>query len=133
MQALVAKQCDLPKSIQDMMLPQRKGHSWPTPNPASIFQSVAATEGVFEFFTNEFPCVVASAAWVSVLAQTSHFVANAQDSSLWKVVAGAEFGFLGRRAAVEVVDGVRFFVLKPQKNCCSGSILWICSIGWMCL
>eukprot|EP00438_Fugacium_kawagutii_P019946 Skav209629 [mRNA] locus=scaffold4224:82940:87399:+ [translate_table: standard] len=118
--ALVSKGHHLPKEIQNMMLPKtQKANSWPSPNPASIFQSVAASEWLALVFSDAGGGGGADAndAWASVLAQPGQFVAHIPSSSLWKVVASAEYGFLAWLATVEMQQGERFFVLKPNRAC----------------
>ena len=117
--ALTVKGYKMPKSIQSMMLPVNVGSNyWPSPSPASLFQTVAATEWVFAFFqSTSFQNVAVEAAWVSVLAQAGHFVAHITSSDLWKVVATAEYGFVGWRASIETQEGKRFFGLQPDVEC----------------
>lgn len=118
-QGLVSKGHHLPKEIQNTMLPKtQKANQWPSLNPASIFQSVAATEWVFKFFSDAGGVGAdVNAAWASVLAQPGQFVAHTPTASLWKVVASAEFGFLGWRVTIELKGEDRFFVLKPERAC----------------
>lgn len=49
--SLRSKGTPMTKQIQRLMLPQSKkmGHSWPTPAPASLFTSVAATTWLFAY------------------------------------------------------------------------------------
>eukprot|EP00438_Fugacium_kawagutii_P036662 Skav236023 [mRNA] locus=scaffold1524:87232:91566:- [translate_table: standard] len=117
--ALVSRGHHLPKEVQDMMLPKtQKASFWPSPNPASIFQSVAATEWIFKAFSDIAGLGAnVNAAWASVLAQPGQFVAHTPTASLWKVVASAEYGFLGWMVTIEVQGEDRFFLLQPDRKC----------------
>ena len=116
--SLRAKGYHLPKSIQNMMMPIRKGNMWPSPSPQAAFQSVAATEWVHRFFqSNDFDNCKANDSWYSVMAQPGHVVAHSQTSSLWKVVASAEYGFLGWLISIHKTgDGQSYFLLEPHRN-----------------
>ena len=47
---LTSRGYKLPQNLQSMMLPKSKDSAWPSPTPAGLFDSVCATEWVFEYF-----------------------------------------------------------------------------------
>ena len=118
--SLKATQHHLPKAIQNLMVPISGKNRWPSPNPASLFASVAATEWVFKFFgegREVDPGTTANDAWLSILAQPGHFLVQQSQHTLWKVMARAEYGFLAWQAHIEVSDGQRIYLLEASPSC----------------
>ena len=118
--SLKATQHHLPKAIQNLMVPISGKNRWPSPNPASLFASVAATEWVFKFFgegREVDPGTTANDAWLSILAQPGHFLVQQSQHTLWKVMARAEYGFLAWQAHIEVSDGQRIYLLEANPSC----------------
>ena len=62
---------------------------WPSPSPATLFQSAAA-----DFMPAGVDC---NTSWLSVLATPGAFVAQRSTGTLLKVIAAAEFGLLAWR------------------------------------
>ena len=89
----------LPKDMQLMMVPKSKTHTWPSPAPSSLFGSAAATQWLFSFYGAEqnspLKAEGVNGSWVSVLAMAGRIVGQSSTSRLIKVLATAEFGFLG--------------------------------------
>lgn len=114
----------LAPSVQKLMAPKNKQHTWPSPSPASLFQSVAATQWAFKFWSQrqgQFKDFNINAAWPSFLARPSALLAQKQEGRLVKVIASAEFGFLG----VDIVikkgpDDERFYLCRAQRS----AIMW---------
>ena len=68
---LTSKGYKLPKKMQELMLPKSKVHTWPSPNPASLFVSLCASQWIFSFFgpnKNSWQVGV-NQAWLSALPQ----------------------------------------------------------------
>ena len=118
---LTSKGFKLPKETQQMMMPKLKKlqTDWVSPSAASLFQSVAATEWVFSFFSPHasYPGKGINSAWVSGLAKPGSFIVQESKQILLKVVAVAQYGFLGWLASPVVQpDGTRLFTLEPNKD-----------------
>eukprot|EP00438_Fugacium_kawagutii_P030972 Skav203548 [mRNA] locus=scaffold3576:25249:29754:+ [translate_table: standard] len=93
----------LPKEIQEVMLAQKGDHTWPSPAAGSLFQSVMSTHWLFYFWNNdmeELQGQSCNAAWVSFLARPGSILAQKSKGFLIKVLASAEFGFVGMRVEV---------------------------------
>lgn len=114
----------MPKSIQKLMQPQSKTHSWPTPGPHSLFQSCAAGQWLFSFWgskTGQFAGYNVNSAWLTCLARPGSILAQKSTGLLLKVVAGAEFGLLA--VTLHVVrhgGGDSLYVCDPRRE----SIQW---------
>ena len=109
----------LAPTVQKLMAPKNKNHTWPSPSPASLFQSVAATQWIFSFWskrTTEFEGFGINSSWLSCLARAGTLVASRQGRVI-KVLAAAEFGFLGVDVIVKVNSVVeRCFVCSSHKS-----------------
>ena len=113
--ALTCSGKKLPKEIQLLMSPKKKDNTWPSPTPAALFPSAAATEWLFNYWQKGQAQNVNSA-WLSFLARPGAFVANRSTGSLIKVMASAEFGLLGLLANVErTYDNQKAYTL-PYKH-----------------
>ena len=103
---LVTKGHKLTGNLQEIMLPKNPQQTWPSPSPASLFQAVCATEWVMEFFgkplDQSYTCSIGTA-WLSVMARKGCLLANKSSSTLIKVVASAEYAFLGWTAEATTV------------------------------
>ena len=118
---LTSKGFKLPKATQQMMMPKLKKlqTDWVSPSAASLFQSVAATEWVFNFFSPhaQYPGKSINSAWISGLARAGSFIVQESKQILVKVVAVAQYGFLGWLASPVVqADGTRLFTLEPNQS-----------------
>ena len=94
----------LPKSMQELMVPRKKKDEWPSPTPASLFDSAAATAWLMEYWPQKDSWPETSnvnSAWLSVLALPGSCLAQQSTSSLVKVVAATEYAFLGWDFSVE--------------------------------
>ncbi|CAK9040471.1 Uncharacterized protein SCF082_LOCUS29971 [Durusdinium trenchii] len=105
----------LPKKIQDLMQPTQ---SWPSPSPAGLFQSAAATQWIRHFWNQSAPAAEdINRAWLSVLTLPGSTIANSVTSTVLKVVATAEYGFLAWAMSLKVLEnGDRVFVLMPDRK-----------------
>ena len=113
----------MPKSIQLLMKPQSKDHSWATPGPHSLFQSCAAGEWLFTFWqekTARFAGCTVNAAWLTCLARPGCILAQRSTGILVKVMAAAEFGLLAVTLHVHSNGGQRIYQCAPIK----GIIMW---------
>ena len=89
---------DLGIEFQRMMQAKKKDHTWPSPEPESMFSSVAATELVF----SKFGKAVLREYWPSVLAgKPGDIIVKESLATIWYVVNASEFGFLGVRVVVD--------------------------------
>lgn len=127
--SLRSKGTPMTKQIQRLMLPQSKkmGHSWPTPAPASLFTSVAATTWLFAYWGNPlYRDFGANSSWISVLAKPGLMLAQRSAGLMVLVMASAEFGFLGIDIKVVVQDGKRWMLCRADRD----SIRWhhVCSL-----
>jgi hypothetical protein len=105
----------MPVGLQNLMLAQKGDHTWPSPAAGSLFQSAMATQWLFNYWGNEdLPDVDVNAAWLSFLAQPGSILAQKSSGLMVKVLASAEFGFVGLRMKVVVLDQKRFYC------CCQG-------------
>eukprot|EP00438_Fugacium_kawagutii_P028052 Skav235470 [mRNA] locus=scaffold1269:62205:66386:- [translate_table: standard] len=109
----------LPPEVQKMMLPKTKasGNEWPSPTPATLFKSVAATEWLFTFFqkAGKFPGKSANSSWYSVLARKGWLLAQESTSLVAMTVASAPFGLLAWQATPKTGrDGVTMFFLDAD-------------------
>ena len=114
---LTSKGFKLPLSIQKMMLPKSKasGHEWPSPSPASLFESVAASEWIFSFFQNpeQYMGKSVNSPWLSVMAKPGFFLAQESTSLLMMCVASAHFGFLAWEASVKKKGEETIYLFPP--------------------
>ena len=116
----------LPKAIQNMMLPNkgRGASTWPTPNAAAMFQSIAATKWLihfWEFKKGKADAGDINASWLSILAPAGKIMAQNSTSLLVKVAASAQHSFLAWQVTVEEVNGTNLFLCKPDRN----HLLWL--------
>ena len=116
---LTSKGFKLPLGIQKMMMPKLKSlqNQWPSPSPSSLFQSAAATEWVFKFFSADanFLGHGINSAWLSVMAKPGALLLQESTQMLVICVAGAQFGFLGWHTQVSLLpDGRRVFLMQPD-------------------
>ncbi len=121
--SLKSKGAKVTPEMQSLMVGQskKKGHSWPSPSPGAIFNSVAATQWLFHFWRNpDYQHTNVNESWLSVLAQPGSVLAQMSTGMLIWAMASAEFGFLGMDMKVEVVEGERWFLCQPQR----ASIKW---------
>ena len=105
----------LPLELQKLMMAQKGDHSWPSPAAGTLFQSVMSTHWLFYYWENEdakLKKVDVNGAWLSFLARPGSILAQNSDGLLVKVLASAEFGFLGLRMKVIAPGVSRFY-------CCS--------------
>ena len=109
----------LAPTVQKLMAPKNKSHTWPSPSPASLFQSVAATQWIFTFWANrstEFQGFGINSSWLSCLAKAGSLLASRQGRVI-KVLAAAEFGFLGVDVIVKLNSvGERCYVCSIHKQ-----------------
>ena len=109
----------LPQNLQSMMLPKSKDSAWPSPTPAGLFDSVCATEWVFEYFGqngHQYQCNI-NQSWLTVLAGRGWLLAQKSTACLIKVMAGSEFAFLGWKAEVSHMGTTTCYTLPPSKEC----------------
>lgn len=111
----------LPKDMQLMMVPKSKTHTWPSPAPSSLFSSAAATQWLFTFYgaENNSPLKAegVNGSWVSLLARAGRIVGQSSTGRLIKVLATAEFGFLGADILLLAgADGQRHFVCSKDRK-----------------
>ena len=131
--SLKSRGVKVPQQMQSLMVGQSKktGHSWPTPSPGAIFNSVAATQWLFHFWNNpNYQDTHVNAAWLSVLAQAGSVLAQESTGMLIWVMASAEFGFLGMDMKVAMVEGQRWYLCEAERT----SIKWhhICRLDdWL--
>ena len=121
---LDSKSHTLPLQIQKLMQPKGKHNSWQSPAPGSLFQSVAATQWLFEFWSEDIPTdytnVSVNDAVLSCLTCVGTFVAMRSKGLLIRVVASAEYSFLGWVASVVHQNGLPYYVCKADR----GSLQW---------
>lgn len=114
---LSSKGHKLPLSIQKMMLPKSKEHSWISPNPASLFQSACATQWFVRFSSSNLTVGI-EAASLSILARPGWTLAQRSSGTVFRVIASGDFAFLGwaleRR---ETLEGQTAWVLPPNLSC----------------
>lgn len=110
----------LPKDMQNLMVPKSKLATWPSPSPASLFQSAASTQWLFEFWEgkgktlpNNLAC---NDAWKSVLATPGTTVAQRSTGIVAKVIASGEYSFLAWLLSIEKQDGETFMVMRPHRD-----------------
>lgn len=118
-QSMRSKQKKMPLEMQKMMVAQKGTHTWPTPSAGSLFQSVASTQWLFEFWKTkdqEFKRVGVNGSWQSFLARPGSILARESKGLLVKVVASAEFAFLGLSMHVVVVDEKRFYCCCQERS-----------------
>ena len=85
----------LDAGLQRMMQRRQGKNHWPSPAPASLFPSLAATEWLMSFLKGEHPGSSVDSAWISCLGgMPGDLVAHQPSSSLLRVVAVAEYGLL---------------------------------------
>lgn len=119
-QKLHSKHHTLPLHIQKLMQPKGKNNTWQSPAPGSLFQSVAATQWLFEYWSKKdetYSQVAVNDAFLSCLVCVGAFVAHQPTSLLIRVVAVAEFSFLGWVARVHKQDDVGYYVCKAAREC----------------
>ena len=109
----------LPKDLQQLMVPKTGGNTWPSPSPASLFPSAAATHWLFRSWNAPPGSPLASesinASWLSFVARPGAILAQQSTGSLVKVVASADMGFLGLLVNVEMHAGKEFFVCRSNR------------------
>ena len=85
----------LDQGLQRMMRKRLGNNFFPSPAPATLFHSLAATEWAFAYLRGEHPNALFHDAWVSCIAgRPGSLLAHLPTSSLVKVVGCAEFGIL---------------------------------------
>ncbi|CAE7344097.1 unnamed protein product [Symbiodinium sp. CCMP2592] len=113
----------LPKSMQELMVPRKKKDEWPSPTPAALFDSAAATAWLMHYWPQKdagsWPETVnVNSAWLSVLALPGSCLAQQSTSSLVKVVAATEYAFLAWEFSVQKLpDGDTCYCLRPDRRC----------------
>ncbi|CAK9091627.1 Probable ubiquitin-conjugating enzyme E2 23 (E2 ubiquitin-conjugating enzyme 23) (Ubiquitin carrier protein 23) [Durusdinium trenchii] len=110
----------LPKQIQDIMQPVPASKMWPSPSPASLFQSAAATKWLFDYWSQQDALpgvhVDCNSSWLCALATPGTCVAQKSTGSIVRVIAAAEFGLLAWRLAAHVLpDGQVTFRMEPNR------------------
>ena len=109
----------LPKEIQQLMMPKKGGHTWPSPSPAALFPSAAATQWLFHFWAAKPQGIGVNEAWVTCLARPGALIAQRSAGLMIKVLSSAEFGLLGLAVRVEVLPGGdRVFMLNSTSRAC---------------
>ena len=92
------------KDFQEMMLPNRGAHAWPSPTPASMYQGVAASHFLFTNFGRE-DIEDLGDAWLSVLCgQPGSIIAHSKTGLLMWVLAYSEHCFLAWMLKVHIAD-----------------------------
>lgn len=118
-QSMKSKGKKMPLEMQRMMVGQKKGsHSWPAPAAGSLFQSVASTEWLFHYWDSNdetLKQVGVNDSFISFLARPGSILAQESTSSLVKVLASAEFGFLALHIHVVVADGGRCYCCSQKR------------------
>ena len=124
----------LPKELQKMMMPQHQDHTWPSPTPAALFPSAAATAWLFTYWPNcgtSWKGYGVNSAWLSFLARPGALLAQRSTGSLIKVLASAEFAFFGVLMKVENRPGdQRLYMCSTHRD----SFQWhhICNLDdWL--
>eukprot|EP00438_Fugacium_kawagutii_P012976 Skav229746 [mRNA] locus=scaffold1287:489257:493660:+ [translate_table: standard] len=110
----------MPKSIQDLMAPKNKDNNWPSPAPASLFQSVSATTWFFHYWEKLKGQVSVNASWLSTLARPGATLAQRSSGILLRVMAAGDFGFMGHLMQVGTLKGAPIYELLPARE----------SVGW---
>ena len=101
-EALNSRGHKLSLELQNLMKPKDSHNKWPSPTPAALFQSVASTIWLFNFWDN--PAYAGhgvEASWLSVLLVPGCVIAQNSKGLLLKVVAVAEYSFLAWSLEVE--------------------------------
>ena len=122
--SLSSRGYQLPVEIQRMLLPKgrKTGLDWPSPTPAQLFQSVAATDFLFKFFgvgdTEEFNGKTCNCSWISGLCQKGSLVLQKSKDVVHMVVAPAQYAALLWRATprVRASDGRAVWILEPRPD-----------------
>jgi hypothetical protein len=116
----------LPLSLQKMMAKQGVNNSWPSPSPASLFPSLAATEWVFTFWGADLPPEALEKAWMTLLAgKPGTVVAQRSTGLLLKVVQSAEYGMLAWSLDVNArPDGSNVYMMRPFRSCLGWHHIW---------
>ena len=112
---------DLGENMQRLMVPKSKVHTWPSPSPASLFGSTAATMWLFHYWGNAaLKEVNVNSSWLSCIAKPGAILAQRSTSMLVKVLASTEFAFLGALVQVDVSLTDRRYVCRASRD----SIFW---------
>ena len=109
----------VPLSIQKLMVKKGKNHTWATPGPHSLFLAASSSAWLFHFWEqkdSKYKGLPANASWISFLARPGSVLAQRSTGCLIKVIAAAEYGFLG--VLLQVVDSLhgRAYVCRPQRD-----------------
>ena len=127
-QSMRSKGRKMPLVVQKMMVAQRGDHTWPSPSPGALFQSAMATHWLFYFWGNDdqrLKAVDVNAAWVSFLARPGSILAQRSAGLMVKVLASAEFGFVGLRMKVELSrEGQRFYCCGKSRADINFHYIW---------
>lgn len=118
-----SKTHQLPKDIQELMAPKtKKASNWPSPSPASLFQGAASTRWLLDFWNGgqNMPADC-NEAWKSALAIPGAAMGQASTGLLVKVIAAAEYSFLGWIFSIQEVSGEPHMVLKPNRT----NLIWL--------
>ena len=113
----------LPPTLQHLMKPKSKIHTWPSPSPASLFQSVASSQWVFEYWEHKkkYEDQGINSAWLTCLAKPGSILAQRSTGLLVKVLASSEFSFIGITMDVQKnLQGQTYYLAPPNRDC----ILW---------
>ena len=127
----------LPKQLQEMMLPKHKrtGFDWPSPSPGALFQSVASTQWLFHFFSQEGAHERGvNASWGSFLAQPGKVIGQKSTGILLLVLAAAEYAFLGIRMVAKTLDNADAVAYQCDFTKDAIDFHFIVDLGdWVCL
>eukprot|EP00435_Cladocopium_sp_Y103_P052500 s248_g16.t1 len=118
---LTSKGHALPEKLQRMMAPKGKkvGVTWPSPSPSSLFLSAAATSWLFHFSDHLAGTGTSiNQSWLSICAVPGSIIAQQSTGKLLKVVAAAEYSFLGWHLlpSPQQQGGAQAYVLQPNKD-----------------
>lgn len=112
----------LPKEIQKLMMPKKAGNTWPSPSPAALFPSAAASQWLFHFWELKERGLDVNAAWLTCIARPGAFIAQRSKGLLIKVLSSAEFGLLGISVRVEeLLGGERAYMVNSRSR---EGIMW---------
>ncbi len=119
-QSMRSKKKKMSLEMQQLMVAQKGAHSWPAPAAGSLFQSVASSQWLFERWGTKnpnFTHVDVNASWPSFLARPGSIVAQQSTGALIKVLASAEFAFLGLSMHVVITnDEKRFYCCSQERS-----------------
>ena len=109
----------LDAGLQRMMSRRQGKNHWPSPAPASLFPSLAATEWLMSFLRGEHPGCSVDSAWISCIGgMPGDLVAHQPSSSLLKIVAVAEYGLLvwTMDTATDGDNNCVRYIMRPDRN-----------------